>query len=205
MFEHLFKFQLVAIDADKLEIEKLWNEIKKEYSKKSRHYHNLSHLDNLTMELLAIKDRISDWQTLVFSIAYHDIVYSTLKSDNEEKSAEFARRRLTKLSIADLKKEKCVSQIIATKSHNPSEDNDTNYFTDADLSILGADNEQYFNYSSLIRKEYKFYPDIVYNPGRQKVLRHFLSMERIYKTNYFRDKYEKQAKENINDELRRLS
>ncbi|HMF72048.1 MAG TPA: hypothetical protein VK616_11260, partial [Flavitalea sp.] len=81
----------------------------------------------------------------------------------------------------------------------------TNFFTDADLSILGAAPDVYLNYTNMIRKEYKLFPDFVYRPGRIKVLQSFLNMQYIFKTDYFRDKYEIQAIENIRTEVQRLS
>lgn len=63
---------------------------------------------------------------------------------------------------------RCKAQILATKTHVKSTENDTNYFTDADLSVLGATWEIYTNYYQGVRKEYSIYPDIIYNPGRKK-------------------------------------
>jgi predicted metal-dependent HD superfamily phosphohydrolase len=204
MFEQTFKNQLAAVSTDEALIEKFWQEIKRDYSKPGRHYHTLTHLDNLTTELTSVKESIADWQILVFSIAYHDVIYNTLKKDNEERSAKLAYERLSQLMISDTKKRRCVAQILATKVHESSDDSDTNYFTDADLAILGADKEHYRRYASMIRKEYKIFPDFVYRPGRQKVLRHFLEMPNIYKTVYFCDKYEVRAKENLRNELDEL-
>ncbi len=140
----------------------------------------------------------------MFSVAYHDIIYNTLKNNNEEKSAQFAEERLTRLSIQSNRVQNCYNQILATKGHFLSESSDTNYFTDADLAILGAAPETYQQYVSAIRKEYSFYPDFIYKKGRQKLLQHFIRMSFIYKTDHFRNKYEIQAKKNIQDELNRL-
>lgn len=205
MFENIFKTELANITKDNSLIDKLWEEIKRQYSRRGRHYHSLTHLDNLLNELLSIRDKISDWQTLVLSIAYHDIIYNTLKTNNEEKSAEIACQRLSRLSLPNSQINKCYSQILATKSHDLCEDMDTNYFTDADLAILGADKDSYHQYTTLIRKEYKIYPNSIYKPGRKKVLQHFLQMPTIYKTAYFREKYEYQAKQNLSHELKALS
>jgi predicted metal-dependent HD superfamily phosphohydrolase len=204
MFEHTFKNELALVSNDKKLIETLWNELKRNYTKSTRHYHTLIHLDNLTTEIEAVKENISDWRTLVFSIAYHDAIYNTLKSDNEERSAKLASERLSQLSIPETQKKRCVAQILATKGHDTSDDNDTNFFTDADLAILGSDSEQYRQYAAMIRKEYNIFPDLIYKPGRQKVLRHFLEMPNIYKTDYFRSKYESKAKENMRAELKEL-
>ena len=53
------------------------------------------------------------------------------------------------------------------------------------------------NYFKNVRKEYIFYPNFVYKNGRKKVIQHFLAMNPIFKTEYFYDKYEFQAKENL--------
>ena len=100
---------------------------------------------------------------------------------------------------------KCRNIILATKAHDQSDDPDTNYFTDADLSILGKPKTEYFNYTQAIRKEYKVLPDLIYKPGRIRVIRHFLEMERIYKSEYFYKQYELSARQNLKDELRMLS
>ena len=185
-------------------IEKLWVEIESNYSNKKRYYHNLNHIENLLNELNSVKDKIKDWATILFSLFYHDIIYSATKSNNEEKSAELAEKRMIELSISNKKIELCKAQILATKSHIKSIDSDTNYFTDADLSILGYKAESYSNFCKNVRKEYSIYPNIIYKRGRKKVLNHFLSMERIFKTDFFFSKYESQAKRNLKMELELL-
>jgi predicted metal-dependent HD superfamily phosphohydrolase len=177
--------------------------IEKEYTSSNRHYHTLNHLDNLLTELADNKEKFASWDVIVFAIAYHDVVYNTLKSNNEEKSAEFARKELTKISVPENLVIRCEQLILATKKHTYA-DFETNLFTDADLSILGATPEVYKLYSNQIRKEFSIYPDLVYNPGRRKVLKHFLDMEKIFKTNEFAIAYESKARINLQTELNSL-
>jgi predicted metal-dependent HD superfamily phosphohydrolase len=184
--------------------QELWNEIVENYSGKKRHYHNLSHLENLIKQLLGFKEIISDWDVVLFSVFYHDIVYNTLKQDNEEQSALLAETKLKALKLSNEQIEKCKAAILATKSHELSKDKDINLFTDADLSILGAGWDEYSAYAKQIRKEYSIYPDLIYNPGRKKVLHHFLHMQNIFKTPEFFDTFEKQARQNLKRELREL-
>jgi predicted metal-dependent HD superfamily phosphohydrolase len=190
-------------DNDRLTNE-LWTEIEKNYSSKKRHYHTLHHLDSLLAQLTDVKGEIQNWNTALFTLYYHDIVYNSLKSDNEEKSAELAEKRMKQISVSIDTIELCKNQILATKSHIKSADSDTNYFTDADLSALGQNWEKYSLYCKNVRKEYSIYPDFVYNPGRKKVLNHFLSMDRIFKTDFFHYKFEIQAKQNIQKEIELL-
>ena len=190
-------------DNDQLKNE-LWIEIEKNYSSKKRHYHTLQHLDNLLSQLTDVKSEIQNWETILFTLFYHDIIYNSTKSDNEEKSAELAENRMKQVSISKDKIELCRKQILATKSHIKSTDSDTNYFTDADLSVLGQNWDTYLLYYKNVRKEYSIYPALVYNFGRKKVLNHFLSMDRIFKTDFFYNKFEAQAKQNLKQEIESL-
>ena len=184
--------------------EKLWQEIETMYTGKSRYYHTLAHLENLLIVLEDVKANIKDWETVLFAIFYHDIVYKATSKSNEEDSAGIASKRLGELGFPKDRTEKCVSLILATKAHTTGRDTDTDYFTDADLSILGQTQDTYLQYAKQVRKEFSIYPDLLYNPGRKKVLNHFLNMERIFKTQYFFDKFEKQARENLMNELKAL-
>lgn len=179
----------------------LWAEIEKAYSGRKRYYHNLLHIKNLLEQLTTVRTEIANWDGILFSLYYHDIVYNTLKTDNEEKSAALAEKRMKEIDVPVDIIELTTQQIIATKSHSTSANKETNYFTDADLSILGSDWDEYTAYFKKIRKEYAIYPAIIYNPGRKKVLQHFLQMERIFKTEVFYKKFEEQAKHNIQQEL----
>ncbi|SMO83049.1 Predicted metal-dependent phosphohydrolase, HD superfamily [Chryseobacterium rhizoplanae] len=185
-------------------IRDLWVEIETRYSEKGRHYHNLLHLENMFKELEAVKSNISDFTALSFSVFYHDVIYDATSKTNEEKSASKAEKRLAEFHLDKNKISIISEQILATKSHQRSDHEDTNYLLDADLSVLGKDFITYLEYTQNIRKEYSIYPDFLYKPGRKKVLRHFLELESIFKTDYFKQKYEAQAKENIAGELRLL-
>jgi predicted metal-dependent HD superfamily phosphohydrolase len=181
-------------------IEVCWNEFVN-YSDKGRHYHTLAHLGHLYSELEKCRSQIKEWDAVLFALFYHDIIYNVLKHDNEEKSAALAVKRLETLRVPDEVIGKCNSIILATKKHELSPDTDVNLFTDADLSVLGASAEAYSDYAQNVRKEYSIYPDLLYNPGRKKVLQHFLGMPRIFKTEYFFTQYEQQARINLAEEL----
>ncbi len=189
---------------DKILIEKFWFEIEKKYSGKSRHYHNFQHLENMFEEIDAVRNQIEKFDNISFSIFYHDVIYDATSKLNEEKSADVAKERLKILSLNNEDLQQVYKQILATKSHQKSENEDTNFLLDADLSVLGKSSEVYLEYTKQIRKEYSIYPDFLYKPGRKKVLQHFLELESIYKTEFFRNKYETQARENIEFELKSL-
>ncbi len=179
-----------------------WEEIKKSYSSKYRHYHNLLHIENMLLELENVKSQIKNLDTILFAIYYHDLVYKTTKTDNEYQSAQVFEKRISKTSFHNLRE--CKAQIESTKHHKHSADDDTNILLDLDLSILGKSPKEYQKYSENIRKEYRIYPDFLYRRGRTKVIKSMLESDSIFKINYFINKYENQARANLRSELQQL-
>jgi len=183
--------------------EECWLEIEASYSHKSRHYHNLKHLEAMFFELENSNLKVHHLDTLQFSIFYHDIVYNSLKSDNEHQSALLFYKRISNTAFPYL--EECKTQIELTKAHLKSDDYNTNILMDLDLSILGKSSNEYQTYRENIRKEYHIFPNFLYRLGRKKVLKSLLSQDAIYKTEFFQQKYESQARINLKRELSELS
>lgn len=205
MLKQAFISLLSQYSIDTEYIESLWADVAKKHTTKKRYYHNLSHLENLYKQLTNIKDDIKDWDMIVFALFYHDYIYNALKQNNEEKSAKKAIMVLKSIDVEESRIQLCNDIILATKGHTVASNNDINYFTDADLSILGSDWSQYQTYFKNVRKEYAYYPDFMYNKGRIKVLQHFLAMSKIFKTDHFYASFEKQAKDNLQQEIKILS
>lgn len=185
---------------DREVIDDQWKKIVANYTQRTRHYHTLSHLAYMLEELLQAQSFIQDWDAIVFAAFFHDYIYNASAKTNEEKSADAARGYLRAIGFPSHRINRVVGHILATKKHEGCADSDTNYFLDSDLAILGADEESYAKYQAGIRKEYKWYPDLLYKPGRRKVLEHFFAMENIFKTDLFRKRQE-QAIKNIEREL----
>jgi predicted metal-dependent HD superfamily phosphohydrolase len=181
--------------------DKLWEKIEANYSAENRHYHNLSHLDYMADQAMRYQNNLSDLDTILLSIFYHDIIYNVIRKDNEIKSADIAREQLSQLGVPTDKIAKCHTQILATQKHALSSNADTNYLLDFDLAILGERPSDYEEYTRKIRKEYAVYPDFLYRRGRKKVLQHFLAMNRIFKTDAFYERYEQTARDNLKIEL----
>ena len=168
-------------------VQKLWKELQRCYSASSRYYHNLTHIETL-LHLAEEHQKFIRQKNLVsFAVFYHDIIYKTTRSDNEERSAAVATERLKELHVAEEEIDTVQEMILATKTHQLHQEEDVNLLVDFDLSILGADWEQYATYSQQIRKEYSLYPDVLYNNGRKKVLQHFLDRPSIYLRHATRD------------------
>lgn len=182
-------------------VNNLWQEIENEYSSQHRFYHNLEHLKHMYLELKQIKSKIQDWDTIIFSMFYHDIVYDPKSIYNEEDSAGIAADRLKQISFPDNKIDIITSNICATKNHVNQADSDLKYFLDADLAILGADEKSYIKYSKSIKKEYSNISKLTFKVKRGEILHKMLKQDSIYKTGFFKSKYETKARQNIFKEI----
>lgn len=197
--EEIYSELLSNIGFSANEIQQNWLDLEKAYSKKSRHYHNLTHLKEMIASFEIYRDKLQSPNEILFSIFYHDFVYSASKKDNELKSAEYALAILPE-KVA-LKKQLVFDAICATQQHQQNEIEDINWLIDFDLKILAKDWEDYKIYFEQIRKEYRIYPDFLYKPGRSKALKHFLENEFIFQTDEFRGLYEEKARQNIEKEI----
>ena len=190
---------LLNIGFEENTIQQKWDDLEKAYSKKSRHYHNLKHIAAMIESFETYRDHLQNPNEILFSIFYHDFVYSSSKKDNELKSAEFALKVLSNNETLD--KSLIFDTICATQLHQHNEIEDINWLIDFDLKILSKDWDDYKIYFEQIRKEYRIYPDFLYKPGRAKALKHFLENEFIFQTDEFRNLYEEKARENIEKEI----
>lgn len=173
-----------------------------QYASPGRFYHNLHHIEALLSLQQAYANNIRNNEVLQIAIFYHDVTYNVLKSDNEEQSALAAGAFLQQTIFPPFQIITVMDYIRATKTHTGEEhDDDLDFLLDFDLSILGSPGDVYRQYAQQIRQEYSVYPDEVYNPGRKKVLGHFLEKPVIYRTDVFREQYEAQARQNMMGEL----
>lgn len=172
------------------------------YSGEQRTYHNLSHITQMIMLSEEFGTYLQDPDVVLFSIFFHDLVYNPLMKNNEADSAEAAERYLREIGYPENKTTLVSEFIVATKTHiNTLNNKDLDYFLDFDLYILGTAPEAYKTYSQQIRQEYNIYPDLLYKPGRKKLLKHFLEAPAIYHTPLFREQYEAAARKNIQTEI----
>ena len=77
MITDVFLKLVAGYSPDKALENDLWLEIFTKYSEPKRHYHTVTHLENMIAELSEVKSQINDWETALFAVFYHDIVYCT--------------------------------------------------------------------------------------------------------------------------------
>jgi predicted metal-dependent HD superfamily phosphohydrolase len=194
---------LVNIGFPEKEIQRNWLELETAYSKKSRHYHNLTHISDMIDCYETYLEKLQFPNEILYAIFYHDYIYNSRKKDNELKSAQYALSILPENISFD--RQLVFDAICATQQHQHNAIEDINWLIDFDLKILARDWEDYQVYFEQIRKEYRIYPDLLYKPGRAKALKHFLENESIFQTEEFRNLYEERSRMNIQKEIKLLS
>ena len=91
---------------------------------------------------------------------YHDYVYNPGKKNNEARSGVKAGEVLTMLGIEPSISNRVVKMIEATKDHKVEGviDSNLNLLLDADMAILGVEEQLYEEYWLAVRKEFKSVP-----------------------------------------------
>lgn len=189
---------------DQTLINSLWQDLQVYYTSPNRHYHNLDHIRELLQLATENREKFKRYDEILFAIFYHDAVYDVNSTHNEEKSAQLAELSLENFSLNQLQLDFITEAILATKKHEQHSDPDINLLLDLDLHILASDWHNYDRYRQQIRKEYSIFPDLLFNPGRKKLLQQLLNRPRIYKTDGFYQIHEEAARKNLQQELQHL-
>lgn len=183
----------------------VFEEILTKYQEPWRFYHTLKHLRS-GFEVLDhfFKSKVTGQVEL--ALWYHDFEYDTHASDNENKSAEVASDRITKILQIPLNFAIEVGQLIlATKyTAGPSTDQ-AKILLDVDLSVLGEAPAVFDQYEEDVRKEYSWVPEVDFRNGRREILERFLNPT-IYNTTEMRSSlYEVRARENLKRSIEKLT
>lgn len=176
------------------------------YSEQHRHYHTTNHLAAIFDLLNAVEDEpgfraSANSPALILAIWYHDAIYDPQAKDNEAQSAALARTDLTELGVGAKIIERTCTLIEATQAHTGDGADDANLMLDLDLAVLGGEEEAYASYLRGIRSEYRHIPEPIYRKARDGYLQGWLALDQIFKTPCFHQRFETQARKNIQAEL----
>ena len=198
--------------------------LKSRHSEAHRHYHTWAHVEALLawldqvgrqemgkqeIEGQEIGGQIDDWPSMELAILFHDAVYDPYSKDNEAESAALMMSELSGL-VAQETLERAKTLILATIEHRlpdaaeTSLQGDCALFLDMDLSILGTEPAAFDAYEDAIRREYTFVPDDRYRAARSAILQAFLKRDRLFFTDYFHDRLDRQARSNLARSIDRL-
>lgn len=187
-------------------VDEEWQTLRTYYSEAHRQYHNLHHLYELCQHLDTFQHLIQDYVVVLLAIFYHDLIYDPMSKTNEEDSAKIFKGHFQSHLSSELLS-KVDQYIIETKKHDVtlSPDEDLKLFIDFDLAILGSSNSRYEEYVGQIRQEYSTFDDLSFTKGRLHALEGLVSADgAIYASVTMKELLEKQAKDNMRNEIQRL-
>jgi predicted metal-dependent HD superfamily phosphohydrolase len=143
----------------------MWNE-------SNRFYHTLTHLNDLISQINENKSKYSEkeYEKLLITSLFHDIVYDPMKQDNEEKSAEFLMECCVDKSNTDILEIK--QMILDTKTHQANTMLSES-FNNYDMNIVERGFDQLLEWENGIHSEFESYGDM-YKMGRLSFLESLL-------------------------------
>ncbi|QPC93335.1 hypothetical protein [Mesorhizobium sp. INR15] len=172
------------------------------YEADDRHYHGMAHIEAMLALAGDYRASLHDAGAVEAAIWFHDAIYDSRAKDNEARSAELARKKLS--GRADPERlDRITAMIVATATHElPSLDDarsarDAALFLDMDLSILGATPALFDAYERAVRLEYQWVEEPMWRAGRGEVLKNFLGRRHIFHTEEFRQRFEPRARLNM--------
>jgi predicted metal-dependent HD superfamily phosphohydrolase len=155
---------------DKWKIKINYNILLSMWNESHRHWHNQSHLVDLLSQINESKIQLNsqkDYEKLVLTALFHDIIYDPSKTNNEELSAEFFINSCQEKNqdVLDIKQ-----MILDTKNHESSTTL-SKIFNSFDMNIVERDYDSLLEWEEGIWGEYKTLGrDDEYKKGRLSFL-----------------------------------
>ena len=201
----------------------VFSDLEKRYSEQGRHYHRLSHIRHCLLELDKIRfedfmEQLNE-EAIELAFWFHDAVYSTKNpegsKENEKQSAkimaETMRFQLTNtyhkeiLLAFDLIKWTALHYYLSDGPKvNRYHTKCFEVVADIDLAILGQPRTKFDLYEEQIQQEFAHVPLEIFLKKRKEIILAFLQKPSIYHTEFFREKYEERAQENLRRSFARL-
>lgn len=175
------------------------------YAESHRRYHTLEHIRHCLKEYDRVSHTAEQPNALELALWFHDAVYDTFASDNEERSAELAAQTLRQAGLSDSVVTATADLIRATDHASVLRTFDGQLIHDIDLAILGKPEEQFDRYEQQIRQEYCWVPRQRFTRRRAEILHSFLDRKSVYATPLFVATHEEQARHNLRRALEHLA
>jgi predicted metal-dependent HD superfamily phosphohydrolase len=174
------------------------------WSEPQRRYHTLRHLGDcldLFEETSPLAERPAEVEIALW---FHDAVYALKGRDNEARSAAWADEALASAGVAAQARQRVHALVMATCHDAQPDTQDAALLVDIDLAILGAEPERFDEYEVQVRQEYAWVPGPLFRRKRREILEGFLARPRLYTTEWFHQRFEARARDNLRRSLARL-
>jgi len=167
------------------------------YNEPQRHYHTLVHIDHCLSIFDQCKSLATNPDALEIAVWFHDVIFEPGKPDNEARSAELYQALSAQAHNTEFRE--LVGRLIMATLHDGRslDDSDAGYMVDIDLSSFGLPWEDFWRDSQHLRKESADLSDAEYYRRQGDFQTCLLAKPRFYLTDYFCQRYEQQARDNL--------
>jgi len=167
------------------------------YCEPQRHYHTLAHIEHCLGMFDQCKSLVSNPDALEIAVWFHDVIFEPGRHDNEALSKELYLYLSIKVHEPELRG--LVGRLIMATLHDGSslEDDDARYMVDIDLSSFGLSWDEFLRDSDNLRLENPQVSDAEYYFNQGNFQNHLLGRERFYLSDFFSQRYESRARDNL--------
>ena len=175
----------------------VFDELAALYGEPHRHYHTGAHIEHCLRQLDIAADRMDEPDAVEMAVWFHDAIYEIPPKDNEARSAELFAARAGERGSERFRSR--VHQLIMATTHldPPPRTLDESFMVDIDLSSFGRPWEEFLNDSRAVRAEMAHLSDAEFHPRQRRFLESLEARSRFCFTEFFRERHEHRARENI--------
>lgn len=173
------------------------------YAEPQRAYHTAAHVAEVLGWFDAVADDVG-WRApreVYVAVVFHDAVYFPGGSNNEARSAAWAREAALPVDPTRVTE---LIELTANHGRIDHADHDAAHFLDSDMAILGAAPAAFDAYDAGIAAEYRHAPRVPYFAGRRAFLARLAASPRIFLTDYFHARLDAAARANLARAIARL-
>lgn len=171
-------------------------ELLRRYCEPGRAYHTPAHIAHCLGFFDLARDHMDDPDAVEIGLWFHDAIYEAGSPDNEHESALLFRERAGDRfdpAFADT----VYALVMVTRHQEEPRTTDQRFIVDIDLSSFGLPWEQFRSDSDAVREEFAHLPDAEFYPAQIAFLERLGARKPFFHTEFFRQRHERCAAENI--------
>jgi len=173
----------------------VYDDLRARLGDQSRQFHNMGHIDDCLCRFDEVAPQLDDPDAVELALWYHDAVYVPGDATNERRSAALF---LTHAGGARPSFRRHVTALILTTRRNRTpRTNDCKFIDDIDLAGFGSPWKEFMRNGDLLRREFVTQSDDDYYRGLAVFLASLRRRPRLFRTDWFADRYEAQAQRNL--------
>lgn len=182
----------------------IYRDLKDRYSESHRRYHTPVHIAHCLKQHDLSRGHMDQPDAVEMAIWFHDVIYDAKATDNEKRSADHFVSQCG-VELAPEFESMVYRLIMVTVHKEHPETNDEKFMVDIDLSSFGLPWDRMLEDSKGVRDEFPHMSDDVFYPAQKIFLDALLARDNFCFTEFFRERHEQTARDNIHRYLETLS